>query len=320
MSTKPKPFTKSRVREPARKVDGFLVVNKPARMTSADVVRRVKRLTNARKVGHGGTLDPNAAGVLLICLGDATRFAAAALLGTKEYTITGRIGKSTDTYDSTGRVTVTCRADEITERMLENILANFRGEIQQVPPMYSALKVRGRRLYQLARQGFEVERAARTVQVHRLNLLSWGSPDFVLDVECGRGFYARSLVHDLGLALKSAAHLVALTRTRAGPFTLENAISICELEALSDPDNLPVLLLPVDWAIRNFRAIVMDPLQQEQVQHGQSLRSSSLGVPNPYPNDGEKVRAYDRSGCLIAVLEHDSATLSWHPEKVFVAL
>lgn len=320
MSSKPKPFTKSLVREPARKVDGFLVVNKPTGITSADVVRRVKRLTNARKVGHGGTLDPDASGVLLICLGDATRFADAALLGTKEYTITGRLGQSTDTYDSTGRVTARCSAHEITRRMLEGALAKFRGEIQQIPPMYSALKVQGRRLYHLARQGYEVERVARTVQVHRLNLVSWASPDFVLDVECGRGFYARSLIHDLGLALKSVAHLTALTRTRAGPFTLENAISMCELEALSNPDNLPVLLLPVDWAIRNLRAIVMDPLQQEHVQHGQSLRSSSLGVPRPYPNDGEKVRAYDRRGHLIAVLEHNSRSLLWHPEKVFVAL
>lgn len=303
-------------RTEALAIDGFLIVDKPPGITSTDVVRRVKRLTGARKVGHGGTLDPDARGVLLLCLGQATRFADSALHGAKEYTMTGRLGAATDTYDAAGQVTVTADAAAVTRSALEEVLPRFRGQIQQVPPMFSALKHEGRRLYRLAREGIEIERSPRLVTVHRLELREWAPPEFVLEAECGRGFYARSLVHDIGVALANAAHLSALTRSRTGPFTLENATPLDQIGRGENANDWMRLLYPVDLALEELRAMILDPLQQERVQHGQALNASGLGRRGAEAKDREKARAYDREGRMIAVLEFDASGFSWRPHKV----
>lgn len=292
---------------------GFLNIDKEAGETSTGVVRAVKRITGCRKVGHGGTLDPRAVGVLPICLGQATRFADAALLGTKAYTMTVRLGVATDTYDAAGETTVTCDASSVTRSQVAALLDRFRGPIQQVPPMYSAIKQRGKRLYQLAREGIEVERAPRPVQVHSLELVEWSPPDFVLDVECGRGFYARSLAHDIGIALDSAAHLAALVRHRSGPFRLEDAATLGVLDEAASRGEWRSLLFPVDSALQGLRAIVLDPLQAEQVRHGQLV---SLGHLSSTPEDGEQARAYDRDGELVAIMACSASGSLWRPVKV----
>ena len=292
---------------------GFLNIDKEAGETSTGVVRAVKRITGCRKVGHGGTLDPRAGGVLPICLGQATRFADAALLGTKAYTMTVRLGVATDTYDAAGETTVTCDASSVTRSQVAAVLDRFRGPIQQVPPMYSALKREGRRLYELAREGIEVERAPRPVQVHSLELVEWSPPDFILDVECGRGFYARSLAHDIGIALDGAAHLAALVRSRSGPFQIEDAATLGVLDEAAARGEWRSLLFPMDSALRGLCAIVLDPLQTEQVRHGQQV---SLGHLLSTPEDGEQARAYDRDGELVAIMSCSASGSLWRPVKV----
>ena len=198
-------------------VNGVLNMYKPAGQTSMDMVRMVKRLTGHKKVGHGGTLDPIASGVLPICLGQATRLMDPLVDGVKRYYTRVRLGETTDTYDSDGTVTERADASAITREDVEAALEAFRGVIQQVPPMYSALKQGGERLYDLARAGFEVKREPREVIVHNLTLEAWEPPDVVLDIVCGRGVYVRSLGHDLGAALGCGGHIVELERRERGP-------------------------------------------------------------------------------------------------------
>jgi len=305
-------------------VHGFLNINKEPGEGSTGVVRAVKRITGCRKVGHGGTLDPRAAGVLPICLGQATRFADAALHGSKVYVMTVRLGMATDTYDAAGETTLVCDASHISEDRVLAVLDRFRGTIQQVPPMYSAIKRGGKRLYDLAREGIEVERPPREVQVRSLELTEWSPPDFVLNVECGRGFYARSLAHDIGVVLSSAAHLAALVRRRSGPFVIDDAVTLGALEEAAAAGEWRSLLFPVDAALQSLRAIVLDPLQTEQVRHGQPVSAGALGgPPSGAPSairEDERVRAYSRDGGLVAVMVYSPSGFVWRPEKVIATV
>ena len=297
-------------------VGGFLNINKEPGWTSTDVVRRVKRLTGVKKVGHGGTLDPIGSGVLPICLGAATRFAETVLLGTKAYRVTVRLGAATDTYDSTGAVTREADASGITEAQVEAALTRFTGHLKQAPPAYSALKRGGKRLYDLARAGVEVETQPRPVEVHSILLTRWAWPEFDLEVECGHGFYARSLAHDIGVALGSAAHLSALVRTRAGKFELKDAATLQELERRATTGGWQDLLFPLDWTLEHLRAAVLDPLRQELLQNGQPLPVGGLGERPGDFQPGEEVRAYSREGQLVAILVYEPSRHGWRPDRV----
>lgn len=206
-------------------------------MTSAQVVRMVKRLTRSSKVGHAGTLDPEASGVLPVCLGFGCRFVDAVIGSGKQYRMNVRLGAATTTYDVEGDVVRRADPSAVDRAAFELVLERFRGQIEQVPPMFSALKRDGKPLYELARAGVTVDRAPRSVLISRLELVAWGSPDVELEVECGRGFYARSLANDIGDALGNAAHLAGLVRTRAGPFRIEEAVSVAELEQMVNLGN-----------------------------------------------------------------------------------
>jgi tRNA pseudouridine55 synthase len=209
---------------------GVLVIDKPIGPTSFDVVRQVRRVLGSRRVGHGGTLDPMASGVLPICLGEATKLAQFLLDADKEYEATLCFGAETDTYDATGTVTDRRSAAGLTSGDVETALAAFRGAIQQVPPRFSALKLRGRPLYAYARAGEAVEIASRNVVIHQLDLTSWvDATAVVLRVRCSKGTYIRSLAYDLGRALGPGAHLTALRRTRSGPFRLDDAHPLADL-------------------------------------------------------------------------------------------
>ncbi|MBI2856891.1 MAG: tRNA pseudouridine(55) synthase TruB, partial [Chloroflexi bacterium] len=210
--------------------DGILNINKPRGMTSFDVVARVRRLTGVSRAGHAGTLDPDATGVLLVCLGKATRLAGFLSGETKTYRATVHLGVATDTYDASGRVTASCDASSVSLASVREVLTRFRGRIMQAPPAYSALKVGGRRLYQLARSGVHVTPTPRPVDVFRLELTRWAPPELDLEIDCGKGTYIRSLAHDLGSALGCGAHLCALERTRSGPFSLADSVTLGELE------------------------------------------------------------------------------------------
>ena len=299
---------------PAQINGGFLNIHKPAGMTSMDVIRIVRRLTGQKKVGHGGTLDPDATGVLPICIGRATRFIDRFVQGRKVYEATARFGSATDTYDASGRVTAESDASLVTRETIEAALPAFVGEITQVPPMYSAVMVKGVRLYKLARAGKEVEREARDVVVYGIDINSWESPVLGLRIECGSGFYARSVIHDLGLSLDNTAHLTKLVRSRVGRFDLDDAVTLGELERLTDAGNWESHLYPIDTALTDLPAVIVDPIQEEAIGFGKpvSLGASAIeGVET-------EVRAYNREGELIAVMSYDPVLGQLNPVRVLI--
>lgn len=286
-------------------VDGILNLNKPQGMTSHDVVDRVRAVARQRRVGHAGTLDPMATGVLLVCLGRATRLAEYLMASPKIYRARIRLGTATDTYDAEGRV-VEERPVRVDRQEVEAALERFRGRILQVPPMYSAIKHKGQPLYRLARQGITVEREPRPVEIYDLRLIRWEPPDLTVEVTCSPGTYIRSLAHDLGQALGCGAHLAGLVRLASGDFRLEDAIPLDELT----PERLPEVLLPPDAALRRFPAFHLDEGAARAVRSGRAIAGP--------PPDGEPLaRAYGPDGSFLAVLEYRPDRRVWHPRKVF---
>jgi tRNA pseudouridine55 synthase len=297
---------------------GYLNVNKPGDWTSTDVVRKLKGVTKIKKIGHGGTLDPIATGVLPICLGNATRFAETILLGTKEYRLTLTLGKTTNTYDSEGDVTSERDWSGVTRELAEAALEKFRGKYEQTPPMFSAVKQGGKRLYELARQGIEVERKARNVEVQQLTLISCELPEIVLDVECSHGFYARVLAHEFGEALGCGAHLSGLIRTRAGKFKIEESHTLEEIQEFANEGQWRELVVPMDFTLQHLPSVTLDPISTETVQHGQALSVGQFGTPVG-AKPGQQLRAYDSDANLIAILVFEPEKLGWRPEKVLAA-
>jgi len=208
-------------------MDGFLNVDKPKGMTSHDVVDEIRKLVGREKAGHTGTLDPEATGVLSIAIGKATKVIQFLKDG-KEYRATMRLGITTDTQDITGKVIAKSEVVNIAEEKIRKVFKNFLGKIEQIPPMVSAVKVKGERLYKLAREGKEVERSKRTVEIYRLDLLNYEPPDITLEVSCSKGTYIRTLCHDVGKILGCGACLKSLRRTRSGIFTLKKSRSLEE--------------------------------------------------------------------------------------------
>ena len=211
-------------------MDGILNIDKPPGKTSYGVVAMIKRLSGEKHVGHAGTLDPDATGVLPVCLGRGTRIVEFLVDAAKVYRGEIELGAVTDTYDGSGNVIKHGDASKIDRASVESAMEGFRGSIEQTPPMYSAVKHQGKPLYSLARAGIEVKRKSRTVKVHRLELLEWNHPLFTIEVECGKGTYIRSLANDLGQALGCGAYLKSLVRTRCGVFGIEDAVGMPKLE------------------------------------------------------------------------------------------
>ena len=235
-----------------RPVNGVLVVDKPAGISSNDAVQRAKRLFGAQKVGHTGSLDPLATGVLPLCFGEATKFSQFLLDADKKYRARICLGVSTETGDADGEVIAEADASSVTAAQVAAELKNFVGEIEQVPSMYSALKHQGQPLYKLARQGVEVERAPRKVTVYCAELLQVTGTEIELFVHCSKGTYIRSLAEDLGTALDCGGHVAGLRRLAAGPYKEEQAVSFEKLNAMSGPEELDALLLPVSSAVDSW--------------------------------------------------------------------
>jgi tRNA pseudouridine55 synthase len=286
-------------------MDGILVVNKPLGWTSHDVVGRIRGLMHQKKVGHAGTLDPMATGVLLVCLGRATRVSEYLMASDKTYRAVMRLGVETDTYDAEGQI-VARQPVNVDEAGLRGALSRFVGAIDQMPPMYSALKLQGKPLYKLARKGIKVERTPRRVTIHDITLRAWESPDATIDVRCSPGTYIRSLAHDIGAALGCGAHLIALTRLASGSFTIEDAVELKDLEGV---ENLVGLLRPTDAALQDLPAVTLDADWAQRVLMGHSIPLSGW--------DGSPLcRVYDANARLIAIMEYDSAAQLLHPRKV----
>ena len=218
-------------------VSGVLVVDKPVGLTSHDVVQIIRHGTGIRRAGHTGTLDPRASGVLVILIGPAVRLSEYVSASDKRYQATIHLGSTTDTFDADGRITASFPIEDIDEDKFNEILQQFVGEMEQVPPPYSAVKVKGRKAYEMAREGEEVDLAPRIINVYSLEVLEWAPPEAVVDVYCSSGTYVRSLANDLGKALGSGAHLMGLRRTKSGRFTLRDAVPLRRLQEAFDAGN-----------------------------------------------------------------------------------
>jgi tRNA pseudouridine55 synthase len=301
--------------------DGVLIVDKPSGPTSFDVVRRIRRASGLRRVGHGGTLDPLATGVLPICLGEATKLAQFLLDADKEYDVTICLGIETDTYDAAGAVTARVDASAVDEARVRAALPAFTGRIAQTPPVYSALKRNGRPLYAYARAGQPVEIAPRPVTVHELLLLRWEGPQAVsLRLRCSKGTYVRSLAFDLGRALGTGGHVTALRRTRSGPFTLAAARPLNEvLGTLADESTCPGGGLPVvtlEEALGHLPRCSVDAEGERTLTQGRRLPwAGLLGAPAASP-EGARVCVLRPDGRLLAVAVR-RADESVHTLRIF---
>ena len=297
-------------------VNGFLNLYKPTGITSMEALRRVKRITGRRqKVGHGGTMDPLARGVLPVCFGQATRLMDYVVSGSKRYVMDVRLGESTTTFDAEGEVTSRRTSEGITREQVEASLERFLGVVEQVPPMYSAVKVDGQRLYKLARSGVEVERQARSVEIHSIQLTRFELPELTLDVVCGRGVYMRSLAHDLGELLGCGGHVTDLERKSCGGFSSTDSVSLEQLEESTlESTGWTDFLHPLDWVLRDFKTVTVGPAAERFLRNGQPV---SLGSPNFGAVYLEQFRAYNSAGEFLALVRFDRAADSWRPVKVF---
>lgn len=285
-------------RQRGRDISGIVLLDKPLGMPSTAAVRVVKGLFQARKAGHTGSLDPLASGLLPICLGEATKLSGALLDADKTYRFVCRLGVTTRTGDAEGEVLATRPVEPLDEARIETALARFRGEIQQVPPMYSALKREGQRLYRLARQGREVERAPRTVTIHELRLLGCDGDRLACEVRCSKGTYVRTLAEDLGEALGCGAHVAELRRMGVVPYDAARMVTLEQLEACAGQglEALDALLLEADTAVADWPALRLHPDLAYYLRHGQPVL-----VPRA-PTAG-RVRLYEGDTCFLGIGE-----------------
>ena len=288
---------------------GFLNINKPLRMTSHDVVARIRRVAGEQgtplKVGHAGTLDPLADGVLVVCLGAATRLSNFMMRGQKGYRAIVKMGLATSTYDSAGEVIHCADASQLTIDEIQAALPQFIGAIEQLPPMYSAIKMGGKKLYELARRGETIERQSRTVTIHAIRLLAFDPPMLELDIACGPGTYIRSLAHDLGEALGVGAHLAGLTRTASGNFTLADSL---DLDALVRGGDWGRQLVSPWCALRDYPRLELAAEEAVRLRNGMFIdRRDCIDAP--------LVFGFDAQRHLVAILQPRGDR--WKPHKVF---
>ena len=304
-------------RPSAPTVNGILNVNKPTGPTSFDIIRLVRKGTGIRKLGHAGTLDPLASGVLLVLLGQAARLSECIMDLPKTYRATVRLGVATDTYDAEGAPTHQEGVGEVTRTDVDAALETFVGEIEQTPPTYSAIKVKGQSAHRLARRGAAVTLAARLTRIDRIELLRFEPPDVEIDVECGKGTYIRSLAHDLGQALGCGGHLASLVRTRVGPFSVESATDVPDLECAFESGDWRESLLPMDCGLTHLPAITLHIEDENDIRHGRAVRIDDdrlIGVPLA---DGGQYRAYPEDGVLVGIIRFEADTGLWRPRKIF---
>lgn len=268
------------VRRRWRRVDGVLLLDKPPGMSSNDALQKARRLFSAEKAGHTGTLDPMATGLLPVCFGEATKFSADLLSADKTYVATLRLGACTDTGDAEGRITAEYPV-HVDEAAFRQVLPAYTGPISQVPPMYSALKRDGKPLYELARQGIEVEREARDIVIHVLELINFEGNAATVRVRCSKGTYIRTLAEDIGKALGCGAYLTALRRTEVGNLVLPRALTLAEIEACEEGAR-EALLLPVDSLLQGLPAVVLEADAVLRFNHGNPVAAEVQGLCRVY--------------------------------------
>ncbi len=275
-------------------IDGILLLDKPLGRSSNSALQKVRYLFNAKKAGHTGSLDPLATGVLPICFGQASKVSAYLLDSDKRYTCTAQLGETTTTGDKEGDVLQTRELKPFSAEQVEAVLEKFRGDIQQIPPMFSALKHNGQPLYKLARQGIEIKRKARDVTIHELTLLEQTEDSITLDVHCSKGTYIRTLAQDIGDELGFGAHLSMLRRTDVSPFDCSKLYTIEDIEKLAEANELKATLLPIDSALIHLPSLILTEEESNRVKNG--LKVSRSDVP-----DSDMIKMYLESGEFIGI-------------------
>ncbi len=291
-------------------IHGIVLLDKPVGISSNRALQKVRGIFQARKAGHTGSLDPFATGMLPVCLGEASKTAAFMLEAGKRYRATARLGLATTTGDVEGEVIQICPLPDINTENLALSLQKFVGTIEQVPPMYSALKHEGKPLYEYARAGIVIERPARSVTIHQLETVDWQSPNLIFDVHCSKGTYIRTLAEDIAKALGSCAHLVELRRTVVEPFDDFPMQTLEQLQVARDDGELPGMLLPIDAGLVGWPRIDLDTFQLGKFQHGQNFPVSGA------KSITGKVRVYGPDGGVLGLAEISSSG-NLQPARVF---
>ncbi|MCB0210423.1 MAG: tRNA pseudouridine(55) synthase TruB [Anaerolineae bacterium] len=309
--------------ESHRPTSGILIIDKPKGITSHDVVARVRKVTGIRKVGHTGTLDPLATGVLVVCVGQATRLIEYLTTGLKKYRATIRFGVTTDTLDAEGQILSQSDVSDLTPDLVRQILPSFLGEIEQIPPIFSAIKRDGQPLYKAARAGKSIKVEPRLVTIYALEWVDWSLPDLILDVSCSSGTYIRALARDLGKAAGPGAFLADLTRTANHHWLLDDAVSLNTLERAieTDPLGWQAYLFPLDRAVDHLPKVILDDSDATRVKHGNTICVADEQVEfdstQAEPNS-PLIRAYLPDNRFLAIMELvESDDNIWQPKKVF---
>ena len=294
-------------------MDGILNINKATGMTSHDVVAKIRNILKQKRVGHAGTLDPAASGVLPICIGLGTRVAEYLSESGKAYQADIIFGIVTDTYDREGSIIRTASTADLSLSGIEEALQHFLGPQVQLPPQYSAIKIQGQPAYKRARSGEELTMTARPITITSLKILAWEPPRLTLAIECSKGTYIRSLAYDLGEQLHCGAHLAALTRTRSGPFLLSESITLEQLATAASTGTIEEYLYPPDTALQDYPAFTLDAATVERVLHGNAFHHYP---PTPSISPSNLARVYDTDNHFLAIAEWRLDQNLWQPIKV----
>ena len=295
---------------------GIINIYKEAGYTSHDVVAKLRGILRQKKIGHTGTLDPDAVGVLPVCLGVGTKLCDMLTDETKEYVAELRLGITTDTQDMSGNI---LEEKEITTSVeeIETAIYSFLGDYEQIPPMYSALKVNGKKLYELARQGKEVERKARLVRIDELEILRIEMPVIQIRVACSKGTYIRTLCDDIGKKLGCGGTMQSLQRTRVGNFKAENAITLSEVEAQKQNDSLDAYIIPVDQMFSRLKSVNVKDDYLKMLENGNCLYPKMIGSTGIF-DDKEQVRIYNGQGVFFGIYQYEKDTKTLYPAKMFL--
>ena len=292
---------------------GIINIYKEKGFTSHDVIAKMRGICKQKKIGHTGTLDPDAVGVLPVCLGAATKLCDMLTDRNKEYIAVLRLGVTTDTQDISGRV-LEEKEVTVSKETVREVILSFLGNQLQVPPMYSALKVNGKKLYELAREGKEVERLPRPVSIYEIEILEENMPEFTIRVACSKGTYIRTLCHDIGQKLGCGAIMTALTRTKAGEFQIEKAYTLSKIQQLSDEGRLWEILVPIEKVFENLPSVTVKKDASKALLNGNQLRVEEIEKPT---DTMEKVRVYSSEGKFYGIYEYDSFRKLLCPVKLF---
>lgn len=296
-------------------IHGIINVYKEKGYTSHDVVAKLRGIAGQKKIGHTGTLDPDAEGVLPVCLGKATKVCELLTDKDKTYRAVLFLGQTTDTQDASGTVLETSDVSNLNESQVTEVVQSFVGEYAQIPPMYSALKVGGKKLYELAREGKTVERKARNVKIHSIKILRVDLPRVEMEVSCSKGTYIRTLCHDIGEKLGVGGCMESLLRVQVGRFVLADSLRLSEIQKAKEDGNLEKILQPIDSVFEQYRAVRIRPDQEKRLQNGNSFRK-----PDRLQNydDQEMVRVYDSNGHFAAVYRYVEKDHEFQIVKMFL--